>query len=313
MLRPFMHKKYKIQQVFNVVWLPCGAISFFASRILNFSYYVIAFGSEIFDANTLLKRKIKKKLKWLMKLTFKNATKCFPISNYTKIILEENGIKSENLLVIPGGVDLSKFSPDVDYLKIAQKYRLVNKRVILTVARLEEHKGHDLVIKSLPGALEKIPNLIYLIVGEGSEKQRLKKLVGDLGLQNKVIFTGYVPQKNIPEYYMLCDVFVMPSRETRIRRHWFEGFGIAYLEANACGKPVIGGASGGIGDAIIHGQTGLLVNPNNIKEISNALQLLLTDKKYATMLGQKGKERVERDFSWKEIARKIKTVMEQKK
>lgn len=308
----YIVKKYKIEQVFNVVWLPCGVISLLASAILNFSYYVAAHGSEIFDANTFLKRKIKKKLKWLMRLTFKNAAKSFPVSNFTKMILEENKIEPENLLVIPCGVDLNKFSADVDYLKITEKYGLADKRVILTVARLDEHKGHDLVIKSLPKVLEKIPNLLYLIVGGGPEKQRLGKLIGDLGLQEKVIFTGCVPCEDIPKYYRLCDVFVMPSRETKIRRHWFEGFGIVYLEANACGKPVIGGASGGISDVIIHGQTGLLVNPNDIKEISNAIQLLLTDEKYAALLGQRGRERAGRDFSWRKIARKIRAVMEQR-
>lgn len=308
---PYLVKKYRIERVYNVVWMPCGAISFFFSRILGFPYYIAAHGSELFDANTLLKAKTKQSLKWLMKLTFRNATKCFPGSNYTKGILIRNKICSENLEIIPYGVDLERFHPAINCSEIMRKYNLFNKKIILTVARLDGYKGHDMVIKSLPEALKKIPNLIYLIVGGGSEKQRLKKLIRDIGLQDRVIFTGYVPYKDIPKYYMLCDVFVMPSREVRIRRHWFEGFGIVYLEANACGKPVIGGRSGGVEDAVIHGQTGLLVDPNSIKEISEALCLLLTDERYANRLGQNGKRRIERGFTWQKIARRFKAAMEQ--
>lgn len=307
----YIVKRFKIQHVINLVWMPCGVISLFASRILNFSYYVVAFGSEIFDANTLLKSKIKKKLKWLMQLTFNNANKCFPISNYTEAILQKNGIRPSNLLVVPGGVDLSKFNPNIDYGEIIKKYGLVNKRIVLTVARLDEHKGHDLVIKSLPEVLREIPDLVYLIVGDGPEKKRLKELVMALGLKDKVVFTGSVPHEKTPKFYALCDLFIMPSREIKLGRQWFEGFGIAYLEASACSKPVIGGASGGIRDAVVADQTGVLVDPNGTQGISRALQLLLKDKKYAVMLGEKGRARVESNFSWQIIARRIDTVIQE--
>jgi phosphatidylinositol alpha-1,6-mannosyltransferase len=306
----YIVRRFKIQHVINLVWMPCGAISFFVSRILNFSYYVVAFGAEIFDANTLLKSKIKKKFKWLMQLTFNNANKCFPISNYTKAILQKNGIGSSKLLVVPGGVDLSKFNSNIDYKEIIKKYGLLNKKIILTVARLDEHKGHDLVIQSLPEVLEKIPDLVYLIVGDGPEKKRLKELVAGLGLEDKVVFIGSVPHDETPKFFGLCDVFIMPSRELRLGREWFEGFGIVYLEAGACSKPVIGGASGGISDAIIESQTGILVDPNRVQDISGALKLLLTDKKYAVMLGEKGRERIKSNFSWQIIAKRIDTVMQ---
>lgn len=306
----YIVKRFKIQHVVNLVWIPCGVISFLVSRILKFSYYVVAFGSEIFDANSLLKSKIKKNLKWLMKLTFNNARKCFPISNYTKIILQNNGISLENLLIVPGGVDLSKFNSQVDFKETVGKYGLLNKKVLLTVARLDEHKGHDLVIRSLPEVLKKVPDLVYLIVGDGPEKKRLKELVTVLGLSDKVLFIGNLPHEETAKYYALCDLFIMPSRAIELGRQWFEGFGIAYLEAGACGKAVIGGASGGIPDAIIAGQTGVLVDPNSVQDISRALQLLLLDEKYRVMLGEQGRQRVEGNFSWQIIARRIEAVMQ---
>ena len=137
-------------------------------------------------------------------------------------------------------------------------------------------------------------------------------MVMDLGLEEKVVFTGSVSHDNTPEFFATCDVFVMPSREVTKGRHCFEGFGIVYLEANACAKPVIGGASGGVSDAIIHGQTGLLVNPYDVNELSDALELLLTDKKYANLLGERGRQRVEECFSWDKIAKKVKNTIEER-
>jgi phosphatidylinositol alpha-1,6-mannosyltransferase len=154
---------------------------------------------------------------------------------------------------------------------------------------------------------------MYLIVGEGPEGKRLRRLVRQLGLEDKVIFVGPIPYGEVAKYYKLCDVYVMPSKEVRTKHHWFEGFGIVYLEANACGKPVIGGRSGGVGDAVIHGQTGLLVNPYDVKEMSKALQLLLTDRRYASLLGQQGKQRVESDFTWGQVIGKIRAIIQQEK
>ncbi|MBN2119684.1 MAG: glycosyltransferase family 4 protein [Candidatus Omnitrophica bacterium] len=305
----YLVRKHRIQHVLNIVWFPCAAISYFTSFLFGFSYSVVAFGAEIFDATSLLKRTIKQHLRWLARLVFNKAVKCFPISEFTKRFLEARQVKSEHLLVIPGGVDIEKFGVNADCRDIIDRYKLTGKKVILTVARLDDHKGHDVVIKALSYLLKKMADVKYLIVGDGRERKNLEELVSRLKLEDNVIFVGHVAHEDTPPYFSLCDVFVMPSRETQGRRHWFEGFGIAYLEANACAKPVIGGLSGGVVDAVIDQETGLLVDPYDAKKLSDLIYELLTNKEHAVRLGKNGKERVEKYFSWRALAERIRTAI----
>ena len=114
-------------------------------------------------------------------------------------------------------------------------------------------KGQDMVIRALPKLLKRYPDLVYLIVGDGRYRQTLETLVGQAGVGDTVVLTGEVRDVPLQQIYALCDLFVMPSRE-QLDQCDVEGFGMVYLEANACGKAVIGGRSGGIADAIIDGQ-----------------------------------------------------------
>ncbi|MDP3014188.1 MAG: glycosyltransferase family 4 protein, partial [Candidatus Subteraquimicrobiales bacterium] len=187
-------------------------------------------------------------------------------------------------------------------------YNLENKNTILTVASLIfPYKGHDRVIKALPQVLKKLPNTVYLIVGDGPRRKSLENLVKELRLEENIIFTGFVASENLVKYYHACDVFIMPSSEDK-SKGYVEGFGLVYLEANACGKPVIGGRCGGILDAIIDGITGLLVEPLNIDEIARALIKILEDRNYSKLLGENGRERAIREFNWEIIAEKTKEV-----
>lgn len=149
---------------------------------------------------------------------------------------------------------------------------------------------------------------MYLIIGKGEEEERLIELTKDLGLEEYVKFVGYVETEDMPLYYNNCDVFVMPSKTIDID---YEGFGIVYLEANACGKPVIGGKSGGVGDAVIDGVTGLLVDPDNIEEISQAIIRLLIDQAYARKLGESGRRRIEEELNWKTVGEKVESILQE--
>ncbi|MCK4326421.1 glycosyltransferase, partial [bacterium] len=210
--------------------------------------------------------------------------------------------------VIPPGVDSLRFRPDLDADAVLKKHHLFGRQVILTVSHLVRRKGHANVIRALPNVLRKVPNAVYLIVGRGAEEVHLRKLVHDLGLQDKVIFVTRVTDEQLPLYYNVCQVFIMPSYEIKEEGD-VEGFGIVFLEANACGKPVIGGRSGGVEDAIINGETGLLVNPLNVVEIANALTRILTDREFAERLGRQGGKRAERELSWKQVTKRILEVM----
>jgi glycosyltransferase involved in cell wall biosynthesis len=138
--------------------------------------------------------------------------------------------------------------------------------VILTVCRLaaaERYKGYDQIIKALPKILTALPNAHYVLAGSGPDRQRVEKMIHDANLQSNVTLAGYVPDAELADYYKLCDVFAMPSKA--------EGFGIVYLEALACGKPVLAGNRDGSRDALADGELGLLVDADDSHEIAGEI------------------------------------------
>lgn len=265
---------------------------------LKIPYDIIIYGGEI-----LLSRRRKS-----IRQNFARAGRIITISNFTKERLIEIGIPEKKIVVIHPGVDPIKFNPKFDSSSIKKKYNLAGKRIILTVSHLVKRKGHHNVLRALPQVLEKVPNLVYLIVGKGEEEEKLKGIVKDLKLEDKIIFVEEIEERELPFYYAACDLFIMPSYEIKERGD-VEGFGIAYLEAGASGKPVIGGRSGGVPDAIIDGETGLLVDPLNISQIAGALISLLTNSELAQRLGKKGRARVEEELNWEKMAKKVREII----
>lgn len=243
--------------------------------------------------------------KWLG-LVLNNASAFTILANRQRQSLHNFGIPDERIFVIQEGIDAEKFRPKPKSSAILERYRLCGYHIILTVGRLVKRKGHDMVIQALPRITSEVPNTVYVIVGTGPEEQELKKIAVSQNVEKDVIFTGYVPDSQLPDYYSTCDVFIMPSREIGAD---IEGFGLVFLEANACGRPVIGGKSGGIGDAIADGVTGFLVNPEDISAISEKVICLLKDASLAEKLGRQGRERVENEFSREVILTKIQTML----
>jgi phosphatidylinositol alpha-1,6-mannosyltransferase len=180
--------------------------------------------------------------------------------------------------------------------------------VILTVGRLAERKGHDIVLRALPTVLRKFPETRYLIVGTGPEEQRLRHLAVELGVAEQVVFAGRMPDEDLPDCYAACDVFVMVSREIPAKGD-VEGFGIVYLEANAQGKPVVGARSGGVADAVEDGVTGLMVDSTDPENVADAILRLLANKDWAACLGIQGRNRVRTEFSMEVLARRMQSVL----
>jgi glycosyltransferase involved in cell wall biosynthesis len=144
----------------------------------------------------------------------------------------------------------------------------------MTLGRLvseERYKGFDEVVKCLPGLISKIPDLVYLIGGAGSDMNRLQQEVVKLGLEKHVIFTGFIPEQEKVDHYRLADLYIMPSRG--------EGFGFVLLEAMACGVPTIGSILDGGREALRDGLLGTLVDPGNQQQIETAILQKLADKK----------------------------------
>jgi phosphatidylinositol alpha-1,6-mannosyltransferase len=179
---------------------------------------------------------------------------------------------------------------------------------VLTVGNLVERKGHDMVIRTLPKLIRRIPELTYLIVGNGTHRETLDRLAWEVGVRDRIVFAGHVDAADLPAVYALGDVFVMPSRVQPAECE-VEGFGLVYLEANACGKPVIGGRSGGIPEAIVDGETGFLVDPEAADEIAQRLEAILTDRELAEGMGRRGRARVQAHFSWADAATRVHDIV----
>jgi phosphatidyl-myo-inositol dimannoside synthase len=215
-----------------------------------------------------------------------NAAAIVAVSSFTKNSLIDIGIPSDRITVITNGVDTTRFRPDEKSQRIIDHYGLANRRILLTLARLDERKGQDLMIRALPKVREAVPDVVYLVVGEGSYGGTLRKLVADLHLEDAVIFTGAVSNDEAVEFYRTCDVYSMPNRT--LEDGDTEGFGLVFLEAGACGKPVIGGKAGGVPDAIMHEVTGLLVDGTSTEAVAESCIRLLKDAGLRSKLGANG-------------------------
>jgi phosphatidylinositol alpha-1,6-mannosyltransferase len=200
------------------------------------------------------------------------ATLVTSVSRYTRHrLLAWAGIDPARVKVLPNTFDPA-FTPGPKPAYLLDRHAAHGKTVVMTIARLaasESYKGHDLVIRILPRILADHPDIIYLIVGEGDDRQRLEALAEEIGVREKVHFAGGVSAEEMPDYLHLADVFVMPSVG--------EGFGIVFLEALASGISVIGGNRDGSPDPLAEGVLGRTVDPENLDELTSAICAALRD------------------------------------
>lgn len=248
----------------------------------------------------------------IMKSVLRNADLIITNSNYTKKEFQSLCPENSRIDILMPGVDTNIFKPENKDERLIKIHYLKNKKVLLTVSRLVKRKGHDYVLTALAEIIKTYPNIVYIICGKGPEKENLKKIVKNLKLEDNVILAGYISDEELPKYYNLCDIYIMVNRE--IKGDWktepVEGFGISFIEASACAKPVIAGKSGGTEDAVVHEETGLLVKPDNEQEIKDAILRLINDENYAVEMGRRGRERVEKEFNWDFVAERTRRIIE---
>lgn len=279
-----------------------GNLGLWLRKWLRLPYVVYAHGNEILDAA---------QARWDgHRQAIRSADCVLANSRFTVDLLKQAGVTEDRIEIVHPGCDVERFRP----ISTTQDFREsvlgphASARVILTVGRLVSRKGHDLMIRALPMVLKEHPDTCYLIVGSGPAKSTIEELSSQLGVRDRVIFLENVEDANLPRIYNLCDLFVMPSRAD-LNGCDVEGFGIVFLEANACGKPVIAGRSGGIADAVLEGRTGLLVSPDSPEALAEAVCLVLGNKEYAERLGQQGRQRAVREFGWGAIADRVDQIM----
>jgi phosphatidylinositol alpha-1,6-mannosyltransferase len=212
------------------------------------------------------------------------------------------------MVKIAPGIDVDHFIPH-DATQLRKELKLEDKRVIVSVGRLVHRKGQDHLIESMPEILKSVPNAHILLVGQGPYLSHLKKLVARHDLSDHVSFIGRIQYSQLPQYICAGDVFVMPSR-SRFFGLEVEGLGIVYLEASACGLPVIAGSSGGAPDAVINGVTGFVVDGQKNQEIASATIKLLDDSDYAKRMGIAGREWIVENWRWEIWSERFNKLLE---
>ena len=226
-------------------------------------------------------------------------------------VLRELGLDplAERVKVVPLGTDPDQFRPGLDDREVRARYRLDGGPWIVTVARLEGYKGVDTGIRSLVRLREMGVDAQYAIVGGGRARETLRRLSEELGLADRVRFLGNIPDSDLPAFYNVGTVYLGVTR--RGDGSCVEGFGVALAEASASGLPVIAGRSGGLAEAVEDGQTGLVVDPEDIDSVAAALHRVLTDDLLARRFGQAGRRAVETQYNWDRVLRELREIESQ--
>jgi len=200
--------------------------------------------------------------------------------------------------LVGNGADPARFrcleESAIDELR--QRLGLVGARTILTVGNLTERKGQEVVIRALPEVLRKVPEAKYLMVGLPTEEPRLRTLSESLGVSDAVRFVGYLKHQELVAAYNCCDVFAMTSQHTA--RGDFEGYGIAVVEAALCAKPAVVSEGSGLEEAVVAGETALVVPQSDVPATAEALGALLENESMRTRLGQAAQKRALAVQTW---------------
>lgn len=268
--------------------LPLGYLGLLGKFFFRKPYSVYVHGMDVLQKSSLWKR-------FWMGVILRHSHGVIANSFFVKERVQKKyKLDEEKCTVVHPHIDVPGIERKASNVpKVAKPARFV----LLSVGRLVSRKGFDKVIETVAQLKGETH---YWIIGDGPDKGRLEKLVDERGLQNYVSFLGAIPVPRIYGYYRACDVFIMPAREVDGD---VEGFGIVFLEAGVFGKPVIGGQSGGVVEAVEDGVTGLLVEPEDVDGIAHAIKELLGNEALARRLGEQGYARVREKFAWGKIRR----------
>jgi phosphatidylinositol alpha-1,6-mannosyltransferase len=205
--------------------------------------------------------------------------------------------------VLRPGADMEVFRPDLPTEDLRERYGVGDRPLVVCVSRLVARKGQDVLIRGMSEVRRRVPGAALLIVGGGPHEAGLRDLAGRAP-RDSVVFAGQVPEDELPRHYAMADVFAMPCR-TRLGGLEVEGWGNVFIEAAACARPVVVGDSGGASEALIDGETGLLVDGGRVEQVADAVASLLGDPELAARMGEAGRARVERAHTWPSIAARL--------
>jgi phosphatidylinositol alpha-1,6-mannosyltransferase len=278
---------------------PQGLVSMMLKKLLRIPFVAYCHGEEVTQIDY---RRIQPEMR---DLVYRSADAVVAANGFARANLVRIGVREDRIFTITPGVDTSRFTPTAADPALVSKYGLSGKVVLLSVSRLVERKGHSHLLRALAVLRDFVPEFHYLIVGDGPEREKIKTLIAELGLEQNVSMIGKVTDRDLIDHYNLCDIFMLANRDIKGD---LEGFGMVFLEANACGKAVLGGRTGGTSEAVLENSTGLLVDPENIDEIASGLRTLISQRALRMQFAANGLQRVRTEFFWPTRAEQLRAV-----
>ena len=279
--------------------LPEALVGWLVARLTGRPLVIYAHGEEVTSWRQPMKRRA-------MAWTYRHAELVIANSEFTRNALIHLGVAPERITLLHPGVDITRFRSGLPHDDLKSRIGLsVDEKLILSVGRLSRRKGFDQVICALPLILERGLAVRYALIGIGEDRDYLQALAENQGVSGRVHFLGHVPTEDLPRWYNAADIVAMPNREIDGDT---EGFGMVFLEAGACGKPVIAGLAGGTGAAVIDGVTGLRVDGESVSDVAEAVSRLLYNPLLAREFGDNGYARAIREFSWERVAEKTRQL-----
>lgn len=232
-----------------------------------------------------------------MKLLMKNVKRIACISSYVMQRALELGAPPSRTEVVPFGVDVNQFNPQIDGKSVREMYGVRDKTIVLAVQRISPRKAVEYLIYAIPIVLRTFPETIFFIIDGGEKMKKLEKMARKLKIADKTIFVDSAPRSMLPKYYAAADIFVLHSLS--------EALGLVLLEAMSSGKPVVTTRAGGMIDVVEDGKTGFLVKPKNPTELAKAIGILIKDKQLRKKMGRNGRIKAVKNFSWENIAHRM--------
>jgi phosphatidyl-myo-inositol dimannoside synthase len=293
-LRPLLRSE-GIHRVHCGRCLPEGVMALALKWWTGIPYVCYVHGEDVNAASE------SRELSWLVRRVFARADFAIPNSRNTERLLrEEWGLPAECVRLLHPGVDTRRFTPADRNPAVRAALHWGNRPVVLTVGRLQKRKGQDQMILALRAVRAAAPDVLYAIVGDGEERASLEALVAREGLERHVQFLGEPGDEMLVQCYQQCDLFVLPNRQVGKD---IEGFGMVLLEAQACGKAVVAGDSGGTAETMRIPESGRVVCCDESEELADLVAELLANPDRRARMGAEGRRWVTEQFDWEVLSR----------
>jgi phosphatidylinositol alpha-1,6-mannosyltransferase len=270
--------------------VPEGFLAWTLRKVGGPPYWCYAHGEELTSAQT------SREVGWMARRSLPGAERIIANSRNTRdMLVNDWRVPAERVTVLHPGVDASEFVPAGRNAEVRRRLGWNDRPVVLTVGALSERKGQDMMIRALPAIRQAIPEVLYVLVGEGWTQPQLEKLATELGVIDAVQFRGAPRDGELIECYQQCDLFALPNRRAGCD---VEGFGIVLLEAQACGKTVLAGASGGTAETLLESETGTVIDCTAPDRLAEVVASWLRNPSELDRMGRRGRDWILGQFDW---------------